>query len=371
MFNRLIPFLYENKILTEAPNGFRKGKCLETAVQSFVEIIQEALDKGIQVNESFIDLTKAYDTLNHKVLLEKLSSYGIRGIANLWFKSYLANKRQCIEINQSDSSNVTVHRYRSSCMEIKQGVPQGLVLGPLLFLLYINDLPLNIHGENLVMFADDINVLITDSDVCALQRKIDRMSAELESWFNWNDLIINVSKTQVTSFHNRQSKFPVKPQVSFNKLSLECTAETTFLGIHVTETLKWNSHVQSLANKLRKVSFMIKSSKGILSPYVIQSVYFTKSQALLWCGILSWVGIGGELNIRIFRIQKRMIRSMVGVSSRTSCRQFFKDLNILTLASLYILEETCFVRKYCQSLEQNSEVYKSMGELTLYNLCHS
>jgi hypothetical protein len=92
----------------------------------------------------------------------------MRGIMNLRFKSYLTNRRQCIEINQSNYNNVMVSRYRSSCMEIKQGVPQGSVLGAQLFLLYINGLPLNIHGANLVMFADDINVLIMDSDVCAL-----------------------------------------------------------------------------------------------------------------------------------------------------------------------------------------------------------
>jgi hypothetical protein len=114
MFNRLIPFLYENKILTGAQNGFRKGKYIETAVQSFIEIIQEALDKGVHLIGIFIDLTKVYDTLNHKVLLEKLSSYGIKGILNLRFKSYLTNRRQCIEINQSNSNNVMVSRYRSS-----------------------------------------------------------------------------------------------------------------------------------------------------------------------------------------------------------------------------------------------------------------
>jgi hypothetical protein len=172
MFNRLIPFLYENKISTEAQNYFRKGKCIETAAQSFIEIIQEAVDKGVHSIGIFTDLTKAYDTLNHKVLLEKLSSYVIRDITNLWFKSYLTNRRQCIEINQSDSSNVMVSRYRSSYREIKQGIPQGSVLGPLLFLLYINDLPLNIHGANLVKFADDINMLIMDSDACTLKQKL-------------------------------------------------------------------------------------------------------------------------------------------------------------------------------------------------------
>jgi len=127
---------------------------------------------------------------------------------------------------------------------------------------------MNIHGANLVVFAGDINVLIMDSDVCALQRKIDRVMAELEIW-NRNDPIINVSKTRVMSFHNKQSNFPVKLQVSFNKLNLEYIAETKFLGVYITETLKWNSHVQSLANKFSKVSFMIKSSKEILSPCMI------------------------------------------------------------------------------------------------------
>jgi hypothetical protein len=165
-----------------------------------------------------------------------------------------------------------------------------------LFLLYINNLPLYIHGANLVIFADGINVLITDSDVCALQRKIDRVIAGLEIWFNRNDLIINVSKTGVMSFDNSQSNLPVTPQVSFNKLNLEYITEMKFLCIYIMETLNWNSNVQSLANKLSKVSFMIKSSKEILSLYMIRNVHFTKFQALLQCGILIWGGggIGGN-----------------------------------------------------------------------------
>jgi len=132
---------------------------METVVHSFIEMIQEVLDKQVHTTEIFIYLTKAYDVLNHKLLLEKLSSYGIWGTTNSWFRYFLKNGRQCIEINQSDPSNVMVNRHGPSFMEIKQCVPQGSVLVLLLFLLYTNDLPLNIHGANLVMFADDINTI--------------------------------------------------------------------------------------------------------------------------------------------------------------------------------------------------------------------
>ena len=137
----------------------------------------------------------------------------------------------------------------------------------------------------------------------------------------------------------------------------------------MTETLTWTSHVQSLANKLSKVLFMIKSLKGIWSSYIIRNIYFTKFQALLLFGILYWWRISGELSIRIFRIQKKkVIRSMAAVSSRTSCGLLFKELKILTLASLYILEVTCFIRKYCETLEKKFMVrtYNTWRKLDIH-----
>jgi len=162
-----------------------------------------------------------------------------------------------------------VNIYRSSSMEINQGVSQGSVLGLLLFLLYINDLPVNIHNANLVMFADDINVLISDSDERLLQTKIDKVVAELETWFNRNDLVINAGKTGVMLFHNRQTQVLVKPLVTFNNMNGDYTAEIKFLGIQIMDKIKWHSHVQLLAGKLCKVAFMIKSVKEVLSPNLI------------------------------------------------------------------------------------------------------
>jgi hypothetical protein len=144
------------------------------------------------------------------------------------------------------------------------------------------------------MFADDINVLITDSDMGSLQNKIDSVTAELETWFNRNDFVINARETGLMSFGSRQTDFMVNPQVTFNKMNLDYTAEKKFLGIHITETLKWNCHVQSLASKLNKVFFVIKCLKEVLSANMIRNIYFTNFQSLLWFGVLFWgEGNGG------------------------------------------------------------------------------
>ena len=131
------------------------------------------------------------------------------------------------------------------------------------------------------------------------------------------------------------------------------------LKIMPFQHLNWNTHLQSLAHKLSKVSFMIKTLKETLSPYMIIHIYFTKFHAILRSGtLLSGRGIKGDLSIRVFKIQKRVVRLLAGVSFRTSCRQLFKKLNILTMASLCILEVTCFIRKNCKFLEQNSQVHQ-------------
>jgi hypothetical protein len=174
------------------------------------------------------------------------------------------------------------------------------------------------------MFADDINVLITAGNVGVLQSKIDRVITELGSWFDRNSLVINVGKTVVMSLHNRQIKFPVKPQVTFNRMNLVYTAEMKFLGIYITETLKWNSHVQSLATKLSKVSCMIKSLKEILSQYMIQNIYFTKFQLLLQFRVLFWGGMGGELDTRIFRIQKGWLEQWLELAQERPVDSYLK-----------------------------------------------
>jgi hypothetical protein len=176
--------------------------------------VQEAMEDKHQVVGLFLDLTKAYNVLNHQILLDKLEIYGNRGIANKWFQSYLSNRTQFVEITHMVKS--TQMKYLSHPRKNLSGVPQGSILGPLLFLLYINDLPNYIPDVQMVLYADDINILIVDKDENKLKEKTTLLINRLESWFNKNELILNIRKSCALSFYPRQRERVCEPSIVYN-----------------------------------------------------------------------------------------------------------------------------------------------------------
>merc|ERR1711954_328063 len=190
----------------------------------------------------FCDLSKAFDTLNHEILLNKLNHYGIRGKANMWFRSYLTERKQYVELNNK----------KSSTLSLPTGVPQGSILGPLLFLIYINDLP---SAANLkcASFADDSNFIIQGSDLANLTTSLTKELEHVSDYFKANQLKLNAKKTKMVIF--RRKKLPPYHQnldvfLEGVKLSPDETAE--FLGITIDSTLSWDKHCSNVANKISR-----------------------------------------------------------------------------------------------------------------------
>jgi hypothetical protein len=162
-------------------------------------------------------------------------------------------------------------------------------LGPLLFLLYINDLPCHISYEKLVLFADDTNILITDKNIIDLQEKIGRVMTQLELWFSENNLFINAEKTKAMFFQLMKPYDMIEPVITFNNMNITSTPQYSLLGVHIANNLKWSSHIHSLCPKLNKVCYIINSLKDVVSSHILRKVYFATFQSsvsygLIFCG---------------------------------------------------------------------------------------
>jgi hypothetical protein len=230
-------------------------------------------------------------------------------------------------------------------------VPQGSILGPVLFLSYINDLPLNITGSKIMLFADDTNILVSEENINKLQCKINKVMNELQTWFKLNNLVVNVEKTLAVSFHTVKNKKPMLPHIFLEGRDVPYNTETKFLGIYINENMKWNSHIKYLSSKLSTSYYMINSLKNVTSPYILRTMYFACFHVHLRYGLTLW---GGDpKSIRIFRLQKKVIRLIGKAGQYTSCRKLFKELNILPLPCLYISEVVCNVKSNMNKMKCN------------------
>ena len=265
-------------------------------------------------------------------------------VPNSWFKSYLSGRTQYISLTQTNNTNNNaLENYSSSLKPNPRGVPQGSILGPLLFLIYINDLPRQFQGMDFVLYADDTSILIVDKDETTIQHKVTLLMTQLEIWLNSNDLVLNTDKTCAISFHPYQKLTPIKPPILFKHHIIGYKSEMKFLGLNITDTLAWHAHIYSLSSNLSKIYFMIKCLKHIIGEKLIWNIYFAYFESKLRYGIL--FSGGNSKIITPFRLQKKVIKLITGVHKCTSCRPIFKRFKILTLTSLYIHETLCFLKK--------------------------
>ena len=344
MYNRLISFLESNHVLSNSQYGFRKGKGIDNAIQSFTETILKAKDSREQTVGLFLDLSKAFDMVNHNILIDKLNKIGIRGLAENWFISYLSNRTQIVEINSAKSNPVLMGH----------GVPQGSILGPILFIIYINDLPLNLSHTETVLFADDTNIILNASNTKDLQTKINETTKTLEAWLTNNKLKLNENKTVYIHFNQYSLHDPI--QIFLNHTIIKEVENTKFLGIWVDSTLSWECHIDNLAEKLNRLCYAFRILAKILPMEVLKSIYFGYVHSLLSYGIIIW---GSSLKSeKILKLQKRILKIMKQVPIRTESKKIFSELQVLPLPCIYILESVCFIHQNMNLFPINSDFHE-------------
>ena len=215
------------------------------------EKISSAIENREYTDGIFIDLSKAFDTVDHHILISKLDHYGVRGTALRWFESYLSGRQQYVEFNGICSE---------SC-QIKCGVPQGSILGPLLFLLYINDLYNVPKVVDFILFADDTNIFFSLKDFNLLSETLNSEMCKLTQWCRANKLSINFKKPNFMVFRPRQRRQTLDLSIQIDNNKIDCVKETVFLGVILDEHLSWKPHILSVSRKISKsIGIICKSS---------------------------------------------------------------------------------------------------------------
>lgn len=333
---------FENRnLFTDKQAGFRKNKSINMAIFDFLKNIMHNLDQNTIACALFMDLTKAFDHVEHQILLDKLDAYGVRGNVLSLIQSYLTNRTQSTEITRICTVDKKLVKYTSPFRTVKCGVPQGSVLGPLLFIIYINDIPA-ITNHHMTLFADDSTILFTGTNKTILECDINDTLKKTVNWLSANHLKINLSKTKLMIFKNRVTKINYI-DINCNGQDIEQIQNTKFLGLNIDCNLNWKSHLELLCAKVARFSYALYMLSKTASESTLLTAYHGYVASLLRYGVLFW-GNSTDKEV-LFRAQKRCVRAICRLQQTDSCKPHFARLNILTLPSLYILEAVLFVRK--------------------------
>ena len=364
MYNRLFKFFESNRVLNDCQFGFRKDSSPELALSLLVERITRALDAKENAVGLFIDLSKAFDTVNFKILLQKLEIYGIRGTPLKWVNNYLTDRKQFVRYNNSDSE------YR----DIKCGVPQGSILGPLFFLVYINDL---LHINNtmqFVMFADDTTIVMTDKNVNTLQQKINSEMENVSEWFKANQLSLNKNKSHAMLFTNqKRTDNHNNFTINIENTPLRLTEQTTFLGVVLDCRLKWNLHVEKIASKVSKFIGILKKVKSKLNFSSLLTLYNTFVNTHMSYCIAVWGCTARVYLDKLLKLQKRALRLVFNVHYREHTSQLFLQAKVLNVYKMYSYNVCIFMYRVFKHITLSSianlfQIRQHMLDINIRNL---
>ena len=330
-------FLNKHNIFYKYQYGFREKHSTDHALIEIVDGIKLAIDSSKLAGGIFVDLSKAFDTVNHRILLEKLHHLGIRGIPNKLLESYLTNRHQYVQINDS----------KSSLRPITCGVPQGSVLGPLLFILYINDLVNACSTGRIRIFADDTAVYFVCSNIHELIQLVTEIMEHLDIWFSANLLTLNTDKSYFCIFRTTQNHINNLPdEIVFNDKSIKRASSIKYLGITLDEFLNWNEHVANIIKSLNSLFSVFYNIRRYLTFEHIKVIYYTMVYSRIKYGICAYGFAKKENMDKVQILQNKLLKVLLEMKWRTPTNELHNKLDILLVNDLFFQEISTFVYNY-------------------------
>ena len=285
----------------------------------------------------FVDLSKAFDTVNHNILLDKLDHYGFRGKANQLLASYLSNRKQFVELNN----------HKSAYKPITCGVPQGSVLGPLLFLIYINDLPNCCPLGDTRIFADDTNVLFNATNADEILRKGQVIMEQMNNWFVANKLTLNAKKSSFIIFKSNRSRINNLPdKFTFNNTEIMRSNSINYLGLTFDEHLTFNLHIKNVGNSIKRYFKIFYNIRNYINSKQVEILYYSMIYSRIKYGLIVY-GFTTKNNInKLQTLQNQLLKVLTSKKRRFPTNDIHNQLKILKIKDLLFQEKLSFVFNY-------------------------
>ena len=346
IFNQFYEYLDANKSLYEHQSGFRLLHSVATALMASTNDWYLNIDKGKYTGLIFLDLKKAFNTVDHEILLKKLKMYGVTGLEHDWFTSYLDNRKQFCRVDGTSSD----------VRGINCGAPQGSCLGPLLFLIYINDLTFSLQKSHVSMYADDTAISLSSKNIDDLQNDLNLDLLKLQDWLHANKLSLNVVKTQSLiigsgpNIRKIESQPDAPPSFSIGDQDIELITNTRYLGVQIDSKLYWDKHIDTIKTKANRALVLIKYSKKYLPSDVLNKMYrgIVEPHLSYCCSV--W-GCCSEAKLDILqKIQNRAARIVTSSPHDASVAPIIQNLGWSTISNLVRKETATLTYKSLNSL---------------------
>jgi len=341
IYKRLYTFLDIYALLNLNQFGFRKHHSTDLALVQLYDKVTEAIANNKHVIGIFMDLSKAFDTIDHDILLKKLKVYGIRGVTLSWFRNYLLDRQQYVSVNGASSDLLT----------IQCGVPQGSILGPLLFLIYINDIINTSSLLSFILFADDTNIFYSHDQLDSLVHTLNQELPKVSTWFKCNKLSLNIEKTNFMHFKHTNARIIDFPyNIIIDDIPLERKQCTKFLGVFIDDQLNWNHHIGHITTCIsRNIGILYKTRSYLPKSTLLMLYNSLLLPYMTYCNLI-WAS-GGKTKINsIYLLQKKALRLCTGSHYLEHTYPLFSELKTLYIFDIDTLQSLIFMYKYKNKL---------------------